>query len=80
MPKYTIHFRGCPIGRLNTAWKDNVSRLVEADTPEEARLKAYETHEHIHNDIIAVMHDDCDNRGGACPECREGRLKWEKTK
>jgi hypothetical protein len=24
-----------------------------------------------------VMHDDCDNRGGACPTCRSGVTFWE---
>jgi hypothetical protein len=24
-------------------------------------------------DVLNVMHDDCDNRGGACEECRQIR-------
>lgn len=45
--KYRIRFEGCPIGRLNTAIKDIATRVVEADSPEAAQLKAYDTHEHI---------------------------------
>ncbi len=52
--KYRIRFQGCPIGRLNTAVKDVVTRVVEADSPEAAQLKAYDTHEHIRGGAESV--------------------------
>lgn len=52
--KYRIRFHGCPKGRLNTAVKDVVTRVVEADSREAAQLKAYETHEHLPGGAEAV--------------------------
>ena len=45
--RYEIEFYGTRNGSLNAAYKEHVVRTVEADTPDEAALKAYETHEHI---------------------------------
>ncbi len=55
--KYRIRFTGCPKGRLNTAMKDVVTKIVEADTVEEARLKAYDIHEHIVGGLDGVSVD-----------------------
>ena len=49
--RYVIEFRGCPIGRLNTVIKEHVIRVVEADSEEQAKLKAYDSHEHINHPI-----------------------------
>lgn len=74
MPYYTLHFRGQRIGSLGLS--HTVSIGVEAPNPDSARWKAYDTHEHISGGVdgVIVMHDDCDNRGGACNACRENKL------
>lgn len=46
MTHYQIDFWGTRNGSIGHH-KDRVSRIVEAPDPEAARLKAYETHEHI---------------------------------
>lgn len=45
--KYIIRFYGCPAGRLNTAMKEWVTKVVEAENEEAAALKAYDTHDHL---------------------------------
>lgn len=45
--KYVLRFYGVPKGSLNATVVVRVERVVEAETIEAARLKAYETHEHI---------------------------------
>jgi hypothetical protein len=51
MSKYVIEYKGCPIGQLNTCIKTHVIRVAEADSEEQAQLKAYDKHEHIHHPI-----------------------------
>lgn len=65
--KYRIRFYGVPIGSLNAACKRYVSRTVEADTIEAARLDAYRTHEHIHGTIL------CDLPCEACAVLSDSR-------
>jgi hypothetical protein len=45
--KYIVKFYGCPKGRLNTAMKERVAKLVEAESVEDAELKPYDTHDHL---------------------------------
>lgn len=45
--KYRIVFKAARKGGLNPHATELVDRIVEADSIEQARLCAYETHEHI---------------------------------
>lgn len=54
MKRFRIVFRGCPKGRLNTAMKERVVRVVEAEDEKAAAWKAYDTHEHIWNGVDGV--------------------------
>lgn len=58
MKRYRIEFYGCVIGQLNTAAKDRVSRVVEAETEEGARMCAYDKHEHIIHPIKVTELED----------------------
>ena len=52
MTHYLIDFWGTRNGSIGH-FKERVSRIVEAADPEAARLKAYETHEHIDSSFSA---------------------------
>lgn len=47
MKTYRISFVGKPIGSICAAFPDRVTREVQAESPKDARLMAYDTHEHI---------------------------------
>lgn len=57
MPKYLIKFSGRRIGSLGSHY-GYVSRIVEADDVEDARLRAYDTHERIHGVTRVELFDE----------------------
>lgn len=57
--RYRIKFSGRKIGAIGIFYP--VALDIEADDPTDALLKAYETHEHIHNPRVYDAH------GNHCP-------------
>lgn len=49
---YLARFQGRRMGGIGISY--HIEKFVEADTPEAARLKLYETHEHISGLILKV--------------------------